>query len=215
MPLPAAVTMATFYTKEESEKTGEERWKYPILRLNEIDFSRAKRTADTELTFDDLRGIILRSAKLSKVNLSGANLKNADLRNADLRGAQLRKANPQDSEEIPGEYYNEYLKAIIGRSASGLQDIASILEIDLSEAKLSRANLSKANLNRANLSKANLKYADLSGADLKGAVGITNEELEQQAKSLEGATMPDGKKYEDWLKDKEGRVEDGENSGPS
>jgi hypothetical protein len=31
---------------------------------------------------------------------------------------------------------------------------------------------------------------------------------------LTGA-MPDGKKYEDWRKDKEGRAEDGENSGSS
>jgi hypothetical protein len=39
--------------------------------------------------------------------------------------------------------------------------------------------------------------------------------LEQQTKSLEGATMPHGQKYEDWLKDKEGREVDEENSGLS
>jgi uncharacterized protein YjbI with pentapeptide repeats len=206
------------YTKDISEWKGEERWKYPILRLDHVDFSRTKRTPDTELTFDDLRGIILRGAKLSGVNLSGANLRNADLRDADLSCAQLRKADEHDSEEIPGEYYNEYCKAIRGRSDSELLEIDSIVEIDLSKAKLSRANLSKANLNRANLnranlskanlSKANLRYADLSGADLRGAVGITNEELEQQAKSLKGATMPNGQKYEDWREDKEGSGKD-------
>ncbi len=196
------------YTKDISEWKGEERWKYPILRLDHVDFSRTKRTPDTELTFDDLRGIILRGAKLSGVNLSGANLRNADLRDADLSCAQLRKADEDDSEKIPGEYYNEYLKAMRGRSASERLEIDSILEIDLSEAKLSGANLSKANLNRANLSKANLRYADLSGADLRGAVGITNEELEQQAKSLKGATMPNGQKYEDWREDKEGSGKD-------
>jgi hypothetical protein len=37
---------------------------------------------------------------------------------------------------------------------------------------------------------------------------IANEELNQQAKSLKGATMPDGQKYEDWLKSKD-RGEDG------
>jgi uncharacterized protein YjbI with pentapeptide repeats len=196
------------HTKEESEKTDEERWRYPIFRLDHIDFSRTKRTPDTKLTFDDLRGIILRGAKLNEVNLSGANLSNADLRDADLSCAQLRKADEDDSEKIPGEYYNEYLKAMRGRSASERLEIDSILEIDLSEAKLSGANLSKANLNRANLSKANLRYADLSGADLRGAVGITNEELEQQAKSLKGATMPNGQKYEDWREDKEGSGKD-------
>jgi hypothetical protein len=29
-----------------------------------------------------------------------------------------------------------------------------------------------------------------------------NEEQLKQTESLEGATMPDGQKYEDWLKDK-------------
>ena len=51
----------------------------------------------------------------------------------------------------------------------------------------------------------NLSDADLSDAHLTDASGITNEELEQQAESLEGATMPDGQKYEDWLKDKKKR----------
>jgi hypothetical protein len=54
-----------------------------------------------------------------------------------------------------------------------------------------------------------LQQADLSGADLSGAVlswakGITNVEVEQKAHFLEGATMPNGQKYEDWLKDKIG-----------
>ena len=41
--------------------------------------------------------------------------------------------------------------------------------------------------------------ADLSGANLREATGWTEEEL-RRASSLEGATMPDGQKYEDWLK---------------
>jgi uncharacterized protein YjbI with pentapeptide repeats len=172
------------HTKEESEKTGEERWRYPILRLNDIDFSRTELNPDTKLTFDDLEGIILRSAKLSKVNLSGANLKNADLRDADLSHAQLRKANPQDSEWIPGEFHNEYRKAKRGRSASGL------LETDLSG-----ANLSGANLRGANLRGANLNMADLSDADMSGVEGIAKEELEAQAASLESTIMPDGSKH--------------------
>jgi hypothetical protein len=61
----------------------------------------------------------------------------------------------------------------------------------------------------------NLSGATLTRADLSNATGITNDELEQQAKSLEGATMPNGQKYEDWLKEKEGSGEDGENYSPS
>jgi hypothetical protein len=32
---------------------------------------------------------------------------------------------------------------------------------------------------------------------------------------MEGATMPDGQKYEDWLKDQEGGGKERENNGPS
>jgi uncharacterized protein YjbI with pentapeptide repeats len=187
------------YTKKEGEENGEERWRYPILSLEHIDFSRTKLTPDTKLTFDDLRGIILRGAKLSKVNLSGANLTNADLRDADLSGAQLRKATPQDSERIPGEFHNEYDKAV---------DTEDNLPFWLLE------RLLKTDLSGADLSGANLREAELSGAHLSGARGITNEQLEQQAKSLEGAIMPDGQKYEDWIKSK-GCGEDGESRGPS
>jgi hypothetical protein len=49
----------------------------------------------------------------------------------------------------------------------------------------------------------------LGGACLGGAAGMTHEELEQQAKSLKGATMPNGQKYEDWIKDKEVHKKDG------
>jgi hypothetical protein len=48
-------------------------------------------------------------------------------------------------------------------------------------------------------------------ANLYSAEGITLEQL-AECKFLEGATMPDGHKYEDWLKSRE---EDGENGGSS
>jgi hypothetical protein len=44
--------------------------------------------------------------------------------------------------------------------------------------------------------------ANLMDADLSSATGVTNERLERQANTLQGATMPNGQKYEDWLKDK-------------
>jgi Pentapeptide repeats (8 copies) len=88
---------------------------------------------------------------------------------------------------------------------------ANLSEANLSTASLSRANLSPATLSRATLSRADLSRANLSEADLSEAKGITNEQLEQ-ARSLDGATMPNGQKYEDWLKSK-GRGEDRENSG--
>jgi hypothetical protein len=57
-----------------------------------------------------------------------------------------------------------------------------------------------------------LRYAILSRADLNQATEWSEEQL-AAAKSLEGATMPNGQKYEDWLKSK-GSGEDGENGDP-
>jgi uncharacterized protein YjbI with pentapeptide repeats len=90
-------------------------------------------------------------------------------------------------------------------SGTNLSD-AFLLKADLSGANLFNADLSLADLSRAYLRGANLREADLAEAE-----GITNEELEQQAETLDRATMPNGQKYEDWLKDKEARKEDGEN----
>jgi hypothetical protein len=99
-------------------------------------------------------------------------------------------------------------------------DRATLDRADLTNANLNSANLTKARLIGSNLTKASLigskltkarlleadvTEANLSRADLTGAMGITSEELHQRAKSLEGATMPNGQKYEDWLKDKEAR----------
>jgi hypothetical protein len=61
----------------------------------------------------------------------------------------------------------------------------------------------RADLGQANLSDADLSWADLREADLDGARGVTNRELEQQASLLSRTTMPNGQKYEDWLKSKD------------
>jgi hypothetical protein len=90
---------------------------------------------------------------------------------------------------------------------------ANLEVTDLSDADLSVADLSDADLSSANLGFAELPEADLRRANLRGATALTDEKI-AAAKSLEGATMPDGQKYEDWLKSK-GRGEDGENGGTS
>jgi hypothetical protein len=64
----------------------------------------------------------------------------------------------------------------------------------LSGANLSGAYLSKGDLSKANLSKADLSKAGLSESDLTWANG-TPEQL-SHAKSLKGATMPDGSVHE-------------------
>jgi len=142
-----------------------------------------------------LRGADLSEAILDRTDLSEANLSEANLRGANLRGTDLSWANLSDT-NLRGANLSE---AILHRT-------------DLRDADLSKAILLKANMNEADLRGANLCRAHLTGAFEPTRDGsqrlISNEELEQRAKSLEGATMPNGQKYEDWLKDKEGREED-------
>src|SRR5215210_6238810 len=81
-------------------------------------------------------------------------------------------------------------------------DNSNLSNADLSDANLSEADLSYDTLSSANLQGANLSDANLTGANLSNAK-VSSEQL-AETKSLEGATMPNGQKYEDWLKDKEG-----------
>ena len=66
----------------------------------------------------------------------------------------------------------------------------SIDKPNLSGADLSNADLRNADLSNADLSNADLKGANLYRANLKDARVI--EEQLKEAKSLVGATMPDG-----------------------
>jgi hypothetical protein len=45
----------------------------------------------------------------------------------------------------------------------------------------------------------------LNLADLSGARDVTNDEPDEEADSLQGATKPNGQKYDDWLTDIENR----------
>jgi uncharacterized protein YjbI with pentapeptide repeats len=153
---------------------------------------RQTQVPDRRLTQDDLRPTRMRDANLIDARLEETTLCNADLQEADLSGADLS-----------GAY--------------------------LSDADLSSTNLSEAWLTGADLSGADLSGADLSGADLSDAFTlysygsdqlleeqpVSNAWLRIQAASLTGATMPNGQKYEEWLKDREGRKEGREHDGNS
>jgi uncharacterized protein YjbI with pentapeptide repeats len=133
--------------------------------------------SDAHLNYADLTGgADLSGADLSDVHLSDAHLNDADigdgtiLFNADLSGADLSGANLTG-----GAHLND----------------AILSGADLSGANLSGANLSGANLRETYLVETNLSDTDLSGANLRDARGVTDKQL-LQAKTLEGATMPDG-----------------------
>jgi hypothetical protein len=146
--------------------------------------------------------IALDGASLSNADLSFLGLRNADLTGADLSGANLNGA----------DLSNADLGATKKVTLSG-GGLLYPVRANLSGANLSFADLSGADLRFAVLSHAHLSGADLSGADLShayliGARGATNEELDRQADTLKGATMPNGQKYEDWLKDREKHQQD-------
>jgi len=134
----------------------------------------------------------LTDMKLSDLNLSGARLTNAKLANTVLSGADLHAAD------------------LSGANLSGAQ-------LGLSGAVLSVSGEEDAVPAEPKL--ADLRRVDLSYANLEGTAGWTVEQL-ARAKTLEGATMPDGQilksadhpdgpTFEEWSKSK-GRGEDGE-----
>jgi hypothetical protein len=123
--------------------------------------------------------VILTRADLREADLFGFHLEEANLYGTDLRVASLRMT------FLSGANLNNTL----------------LVDANLYGAHLSGASLSNAYLMRAFLSSTQLDNADLSGANLTGAE-VTDEQL-AKVKSLKGATMPNGQKYEDWLKSRE------------
>ena len=123
-----------------------------------------------------------------------------DLIGADLEGVDLTYSAPSDAQPY---------------ASAPVPDLSSA---DLTYSDLSGANLSGivmlgtrlvgADLGGANLNGTVLNDANLSGANLSGVTGKSAEQLEGQSSSLKGAIMPDGSKYEEWLKGEGSGAED-------
>ena len=113
--------------------------------------------------------------KVPLISLEGANLIGTELQNANFTGAKLEGADLRGT-DLRGAY--------------------------LTDGWLIYTDLSGAELQKADLSGVHLHVADFRGADLRGAIGITGQELADYGCILEGATMPNGQNYEEWLKDK-------------
>jgi uncharacterized protein YjbI with pentapeptide repeats len=182
----------------------------PVVSLSDVRLSGAN-LSHLELSDANLSEAELKGANLSDVNLSDANLSEAELKGANLSDANLSDANLSDA-KLDGADLT--LAILPGADLSGAALKGAILsDAILSDAKLEGAVLSLANLRRADLSgadigggtflfdadlrraelnDANLKGAYLRGANLREAEGVTQEQLEKQAETLEGATMPDG-----------------------
>jgi uncharacterized protein YjbI with pentapeptide repeats len=156
---------------------------------------------EVDLTYADLRDTSLSGADLSGADLSGANLSGAYLRDTNLSGANLGGA------YLYGTDLREANLSGVNLINANLRS-GDLIGADLSGADLGGAYLYGTDLREANLDQTKLFGADLRGADLSRAEGWTDEQL-RAASSFTAATMPDGQKYEDWLKDRESRKEDG------
>ncbi len=158
-----------------------------IVDLSGADLMRAD-LSFTTLTGADLSGANFWWARFFAANLKGADLSHAALINANLKGADLSGADLSEAEPTAA--------ILNGADLSHAKlSKANLSEAILGEADLSYAKLSGADLSEAGLMGANLKGADLSGTTLIDAnlsrTEVTEEQL-KTAKSLKGATMPDG-----------------------
>ena len=124
-------------------------------------------------------------------------LDGADLRGADLGGARLISTNREEPVYLQGAVLAD------ANLKGAILEKADLAEAILKNADLEGADLRNADLRAAVLEGASLMDTDLSYADLSRATGIAEEELDKYARSLAGATMPNGQKYEDWLKNRE------------
>jgi uncharacterized protein YjbI with pentapeptide repeats len=122
----------------------------------------------------DLNNVSLERIHLTDIDLSGANLSGTNLSDTDLSGTNLSNAN---------------LTRTCLADNTGFKNRAK--KADLNEANLSDANLTGAYKLEGHLNKGGYYNETI----------IPNEKLAQQTKTLEGATMPNGQQYRDWLKD--------------
>jgi uncharacterized protein YjbI with pentapeptide repeats len=123
---------------------------------------------------------LIESDLIHLISLNQADLQGVSLSNADLQGVDWHSAN---------------LSMVVLRcNMKGIDLTRANLSRALLSGNLTGAKLSDANLSNATLIFANLAEADLSRANLSGAK-VASEQLEKQAASLEGATMPDGSKH--------------------
>ena len=172
---------------------------FPIINLDGADLShvdlhgvyfQGAYLSNTDLRFADLSHANLDHAFLISANLTGANLTGAYPISANLSFANLTDASLSNA-SLNRTYLN-------GANLSHADlHFADLEYSDLEGASLNYADLRWAYLLETNLSYARLSYANLTGArlfgaNLKGAIGITDEELEKEAKYLQGTTMPSG-----------------------
>jgi len=149
------------------------------------------------ITLEVGRVLDISGADLRGANLEGTDLHNADLRETNLEGAWLRWA-ILDGANLAEADLRKIYAGVASFKGAKLRN-ANLEEAILFAANLHGADLSWANLQGAYL-QANFDGANLERANLRESKYISPKQLEQSDASLTEATMPNGQKYEEWVK---------------
>jgi hypothetical protein len=193
-----AQSLAVLQRLDGARKKSVLQFLYEAQLINREKKSPGDGTTEFEASIVGLSGADLRKANLRDMPLEGAALNGAILENANLRDGHLSNIN------LGGAYLSGAYLSGADLSGADLTE-ASLQNAQLQpndELNLRGADLSGTNLSGTNLSGTDLRGANLSGTNLYEATGWTEEQL-TAAWSLEGVTMPNGQKYEEWLKSKD------------
>jgi uncharacterized protein YjbI with pentapeptide repeats len=142
--------------------------------------------SDANLSFASLGCIELTSGTNVCTNLSDAVLFNADLSGANLSCIELASGE-KDCTNLSGAHLLDADLSFANLSGANLSG-ADLRVTNLNDTQLSCIELASGTNICTNLSDANLSFANLSRAT------VTNDQL-AQAKSLQGATMPNGSRH--------------------
>jgi uncharacterized protein YjbI with pentapeptide repeats len=183
-------------------------------KLSKADLSKAD-LSNADLSGADLSFAYLYKANLNIANLSGADLSGAilsfatlafaNLNGANLSGAQL--APPLGHLIIQEDQLPDTLKRKLGEvpflGAAKNDGVNSLNALE--EERERERYATRVTMREVERFGVELSGADLTGTNLRGAKGDIHGSLVARAKSLEGATMPNGQKYEEWVKSSEGQ----------
>ena len=133
-------------------------------------------------------GLIYAGAGQSRViALDGADLRGADLRGMGFCSRVVHSADLLGDTELRRRAEQLGVSIFEVSQPTGTVDL---MKVKLGGADLRGADLGGANLASADLSGADLRGANLSHAQLFGVRGISAEQLREQCKVLDGATLP-------------------------
>ena len=154
---------------------------------------------EAKLITKDYSAIDLQDAFLNFVNLNAANLTEVNLRGASLTKAMMNSTELSQADLSDTMMFGSNL---LGANLRGAEMRGAVLMSGNTDSTpMPRASATENHFFHSPAPKnANLELADLSCVDLTDA--YVSEEQLLSAASLRRATMPNGQKYEDWLKDR-------------